>query len=123
MTCSTSWPSPLSFKQKITGSNPVHVTISRAISRPTLPGVVILRYAQNLFPAARILRLRRRLSSMGQCGSQRPQAVGQFSSFVANTIFVRKPLPIWTRGVKILQADHLGLIPLLRIALVPAKAR
>lgn len=48
MTCLTSWPSPLSFKQKITGSNPVHVTISRAISRPTLPGVVILRYAQNL---------------------------------------------------------------------------
>ena len=26
MTCSTRWPSPLSFKQKITGSSPVHVT-------------------------------------------------------------------------------------------------
>jgi hypothetical protein len=29
MTCSTSWPSPLFFKQKIAGSNPVHVTIFR----------------------------------------------------------------------------------------------
>ncbi len=27
MTCSTNWEGPLSFKQKITGSNPVHVTI------------------------------------------------------------------------------------------------
>jgi hypothetical protein len=33
MTCSTSWPSPLSFKQKITGSNPVHVTTRRDLSK------------------------------------------------------------------------------------------
>ena len=29
MTCSTRWPSPLSFKQKITGSNPVHSPLYR----------------------------------------------------------------------------------------------
>jgi hypothetical protein len=39
------------------------------------------------------------------------QDVGQFSSFVANTIFVRKPLPIRTRGARILQAGHPRLTP------------
>jgi hypothetical protein len=33
MACSTSWPSPLSFKQKITGLNPVHVTTRRDLSK------------------------------------------------------------------------------------------